>query len=95
MTRALAASLSAVVLFLAAPSAQQSTLPAGAAHAELTAQPSRHAEEGRPLVRSYRPFEVGGGTQTWAIVQDSRGVIYAGTNAAVLEFDGASWRRIP
>ena len=95
MTRALAASLCAVVLFLAAPSAQQPTLPAGAARAELPAQPSRHAEEGRPLVRSYRPFEVGGGTQTWAIVQDSRGVIYAATNGAVLEFDGASWRRIP
>ncbi len=95
MTRAFAASLCAVVLFLAAPSAQQPTLPAGAARAELPAQPSRHAEEGRPLVRSYRPFEVGGGTQTWAIVQDSRGVIYAATNGAVLEFDGASWRRIP
>ena len=94
MTRAFAASLCAVVLFLAAPSAQQPTPPAGAARAELPAQPSRHAEEGRPLVRSYRPFEVGGGTQTWALVQDARGVIYAATNAAVLEFDGASWRRI-
>ena len=30
-----------------------------------------------------------------AIVQDKRGVIYAGTGGAVLEFDGASWRRIP
>jgi signal transduction histidine kinase/CheY-like chemotaxis protein len=55
----------------------------------------RHPEEGRPLIRVYRPREVGGGNQTWAIVQDSRGVLYAGTNGAVLEFDGASWRRIP
>jgi hypothetical protein len=54
----------------------------------------RHSEEGRPFVRSYAPAEVGGGGQFWALVQDKRGVIYAGTNAAVLEFDGASWRRI-
>ena len=55
---------------------------------------TRHPEEGRPFIRNYRPTEVGGGAQTWAIVQDKRGVIYAGTNGAVLEFDGAAWRRI-
>ena len=27
-------------------------------------------------------------------MQDRRGVLYFGTNAAVLEFDGVSWRRI-
>ena len=57
--------------------------------------PTRHPEEGRPFIRTYRPLEVGGGTQTWAIVQDRRGVIYAATAGAVLEYDGASWRRIP
>ena len=56
--------------------------------------PARHPEEGRPFIRTYRPMEVGGGGQTWAIVQDKRGVIYAATNGAVLEFDGATWRRI-
>ena len=54
----------------------------------------RNAEEGRPLIRTYRPAEVGGDGQIWSIVQDRRGVIYAGTNGGVLEFDGATWRRI-
>ena len=79
--------LSSLGLMLALPwpgSAQSSSPPF-----------ARHPEEGRPFIRTYRPIEVGGGTQTWAIVQDKRGVIYAGTAGAVLEFDGASWRRIP
>ena len=46
-------------------------------------------------MRSYVPTEVGGNSQIWAIVQDTRGVIYAGGGGAVLEYDGASWRRIP
>jgi signal transduction histidine kinase/CheY-like chemotaxis protein len=95
MTRAFAASLCAAVLCQAVLISAQQASPPGSAGDATTAGPARHAEEGRPLVRSYRPFEVGGGTQTWALVQDSRGVIYAGTNTAVLEFDGASWRRIP
>ena len=55
---------------------------------------TRHAEEGRPFVRNYAPADVGGNGQIWSIVQDSRGVIYAGANAGVVEFDGATWRRI-
>jgi signal transduction histidine kinase/CheY-like chemotaxis protein len=54
-----------------------------------------HAEEGRPLIRTYKPLEIGGGGQSWSIVQDRRGVMYIGGNGAVLQFDGASWRRIP
>ena len=54
----------------------------------------RPNEEGRPFIRAYQPLEIGGGSQTWCIVQDRRGVMYFGTNAAVLEFDGVSWRRI-
>jgi signal transduction histidine kinase/DNA-binding response OmpR family regulator/ligand-binding sensor domain-containing protein len=32
--------------------------------------------------------------QNWAITQDSRGIIYVGNNAGLLEFDGVSWRVI-
>ncbi|MCK5168847.1 MAG: hypothetical protein KAQ75_03120, partial [Bacteroidales bacterium] len=32
--------------------------------------------------------------QTWAIIQDQRGVMYFGNNNGVLEFDGNSWRLI-
>src|SRR5829696_4304098 len=56
--------------------------------------PVRHAEDGRPFIRAYRPTEVGGAGQIWSILQDRRGVMYIGTNGSVLEFDGSSWRRI-
>ena len=69
--------------------------PGFAQNSSPPSSPTRHPEEGRPFIRTYRPTEVGGGTQTWAIVQDRRGVIYVATARAVLEFDGASWRRIP
>ena len=48
----------------------------------------RAAEEGRPFIRGYAPSEVAGDGQNWAIVQDPRGVIYVGSAAGVLEFDG-------
>ena len=81
----------ALGIFLACASvALAQATPAGTASAPAT----RHPEEGRPFVRRYAPAEVGGNTQVWAIVQDPRGVIYAGTNSGILEFDGASWRRI-
>ena len=56
--------------------------------------PPRHPEEGRPFIRAYRPEDVGGGGQNWAIVQDRRGVIYVGSTSGVLEFDGSTWRLI-
>jgi len=53
-----------------------------------------HPEAGRPLITSYPAEETGGDLQTWAIVQDDRGVMYFGSSPGVLEFDGASWRMI-
>ncbi len=84
-----AAALALVLVLPQSAPAQPPPAEPGAAAA------NRHPEEGRPLIRTYRPIEVGGGSQTWAIVQDARGVIYAGTAGTVLEFDGAVWRRIP
>jgi signal transduction histidine kinase/CheY-like chemotaxis protein/ligand-binding sensor domain-containing protein len=55
---------------------------------------SRHPEEGRPFIRGYRPQEVAGDGQNWAIAQDARGVIYVGSSAGILEYDGAAWRLI-
>ena len=46
------------------------------------------------MIRAYAPYDVGGNAQIWALAQDDRGVIYAGTGAAVLEYDGSNWRRI-
>jgi signal transduction histidine kinase/CheY-like chemotaxis protein len=90
MTRFVVLSLG-IVLASAIPSRGQSPSRVPPAPASATGS----SEEGRPLVRIYQPIEIGGGSQTWCIVQDRRGVLYFGANSAVLEFDGASWRRIP
>ena len=90
MTRSVVFALGLVVTCAAVPAAQSP----GATTPPPQAQAARHPEEGRPFVRSYAPAEVGGNAQIWSIVQDSRGVIYAGANSGVLEFDGATWRRI-
>ncbi len=52
-------------------------------------------EVGRPLITTYRSNEIGADPQSWAFVQDQRGVMYIGTAPGVMEFDGASWRIIP
>ena len=79
-----------VVLALPGSGHAQAAPPASGNPAAST----RHPEEGRPFIRHYRPTEVGGGGQTWTIVQDKRGVLYVATNGAILEFDGATWRRM-
>ena len=98
MRRLVLLSVAAVVVGWSASARAQgapaASTSASAPSTAAAAASSRHPEEGRPLIRTYRPLEVGGGTQTWAILQDQRGVLYIGTNGAVLEFDGATWRRI-
>ena len=74
--------------------ALQTPPPAGPAPAAAPPAVTRHVEEGRPLVRIYPPSEYGGGPQNWAIVQDARGVIYAGSGGGLQEYDGVSWRLI-
>ena len=69
-----------------APAALPDVAPANAA--------SRHPEEGRPLIRAYRPSDVGMSNQVWTILQDKRGVLFAGGNQGLAEYDGSAWRRI-
>jgi signal transduction histidine kinase/CheY-like chemotaxis protein len=59
-----------------------------------TASTRRHAEEGLPFIRTYRPQEVGGDAQNWCMVQDARGVLYVGNNSGVATYDGVTWRLI-
>ena len=52
-------------------------------------------EQGNPFIQNYnnkdyKTLE----NQTWAIIQDHRGVMYFGNNNGVLEFDGNNWRLI-
>ena len=51
-------------------------------------------ENGQPFVRYFGPKEYKAETVNWKILQDNRGVIYIGNGTGVLEYDGASWRKI-
>ena len=55
----------------------------------------RPQEAGAALLRNWSPKEYGAEAQNWAVAQDSQGLVYAGNNAGVLEFDGVRWRLIP
>ena len=44
--------------------------------------------------RHYTTDVNGQSPQNWAITQDRRGVIYAGNQSGLLEYDGVSWRTI-
>ncbi len=66
----------------------------GVANTALPDTPNK-LESGAPLLRAFTPKDYGGFGQNWAIVQDKRGLIYAGNADGVLEYDGVHWRRIP
>jgi len=55
------------------------------------------AQIGRPFIRNYFPeeFEFDVNPETWAIVQDKRGMMYFGHPGGILEYDGVSWNGIP
>ncbi len=53
-------------------------------------------ERGAPFITHYPVKEYNGLQQNWAIVQDSKGLMYFGNQGSgVLQFDGVSWRQIP
>jgi signal transduction histidine kinase len=52
-------------------------------------------EAGLPFIDNYSPKDYNANTQNWAIVQDTRGLMYFGNNKGVLEYDGSTWRLIP
>lgn len=56
--------------------------------------PDGSAEVGWSSIRHFGTRDYHAHVQNWAIVQDERGLIYAGNGAGVLEYDGVSWRLI-
>ena len=93
MTRVLSAALT-IVLGVPLLAAQSPATPVATPPPETTPASVRSPEAGHPFVRAYSPFDVGGASQIWSIIQDNRGILYFGVSEAVLEFDGATWRRI-
>ncbi len=52
-------------------------------------------EQGNPYIQNYNDTDYNTPeNQTWAVIQDHRGVMYFGNNNGVLEFDGTNWRLI-
>ena len=51
-------------------------------------------ERGHPFLQNFSPRDYGARDENWDAVQDARGVMYFGNRGAVLEYDGAIWRKI-
>ena len=51
-------------------------------------------EKGLILSKYYSSKDYNAGTQNWCITQDSRGILYFGNSAGILEYDGVDWRQI-
>lgn len=60
---------------------------------ESTPSP-RTDEVGLPLIQNFSPKDYVAGSQNWAIVQDSRGVLYVGNGHGVLVYDGVRFRLV-
>jgi len=50
---------------------------------------------GLPLVNNFPKSSYNASTQNWALVQNSKGFIYAANNDGLLEFDGQQWNLYP
>lgn len=55
---------------------------------------SAQEDPGSFFIRNYSSKEYKAGIQNWAIAQDKRGILYVGNSDGILEYDGASWRKI-
>jgi len=47
---------------------------------------------GNPPIQSWSAAEQGAGLQNWGMVRAPSGLLYVANNAAILEFDGETWR---
>jgi len=57
--------------------------------------PAQHNQQGNHFITNYPRKQYDAEPQNWSVVQDNRGVLYVGNLGYVLEYDGASWTRIP
>ncbi len=67
--------------------------------AVIYAQPQTNLpinESGLPFIQNFSPKDYGSAhAQNWAVVQDTRGIIYIANNLGILIYDGVSWRLVP
>jgi len=63
--------------------------------ASSNASAASNAEVGMPVLENFGVKEVGLTPETWAIMQDRRGVMYFGISGGqILEYDGVTWSKI-
>jgi signal transduction histidine kinase/CheY-like chemotaxis protein/ligand-binding sensor domain-containing protein len=85
-----------MVLALAGPCLAQAHNSAPPMSAPSTAATAPTVQAGLPFISSYSAKDAIPARQVWSILQDRRGVMYFGSSAGyILEYDGATWRRIP
>lgn len=70
------------------------TFRAAAAALLLGGTAGRAESPGLPLLENISPKTYGADAQNWAVIQDLRGIVYAGNNQGVLAYDGTGWRLI-
>src|SRR4030095_3637974 len=52
------------------------------------------AEKGLPFITNYSPKSYKALPQTWAVIEDNRGIMYFGVQNGILEYDGVKWRKV-
>jgi Y_Y_Y domain/His Kinase A (phospho-acceptor) domain len=56
-----------------------------------TPQPPSRFEMGLPLIKQHLPDEYNAGSQTFAVITDSLGLVYVATNTGILVYDGSNY----
>lgn len=49
---------------------------------------------GIPYYKNFQPSEYNGDEKNWTACQSADGIMYFANNSGVLEYDGATWRKI-
>lgn len=51
------------------------------------------AQEGRPFVHNFPPYEYKGEDQVWTITQNNNGVLYFGVGDGLISYNGTKWEK--
>ncbi len=62
--------------------------------AQLNCLSQPGAEKGQPFIVNFNPKAFDFYPQNWSCVEDNRGIMYFGNIGYILQYDGASWRKI-
>jgi signal transduction histidine kinase/CheY-like chemotaxis protein/ligand-binding sensor domain-containing protein len=60
----------------------------------IAAHSQTSAEKGFPFITNYTSKTFNALPQTWAVIEDKRGIMYFGAQNCILEYDGVAWRRV-